>query len=189
MPQRTLKLQHLVSTCKPFACGLVERLSVGWTSRGSNPDGGRGFPHLSRPALGPIQPPANWYCFSFPELKRSGRIFDHPPQSSADVKRMSRAIPLLPLLTFMACSRVNFTFFNTKLLCYEMRSLLDFFHLYEKTKFLKSHLFPSSGERAEICVLQLGSCGRGFLIVIRLNRCIPAVIPENVNRSSIRNLV
>ena len=31
-----------------------------WTVRGSNPGGGRDFPHLSRPALRPTQPPVQW---------------------------------------------------------------------------------------------------------------------------------
>ena len=35
----------------------VQRLATGWTVRGSNSGGGRDFPHLSRPALGPTQPP------------------------------------------------------------------------------------------------------------------------------------
>jgi hypothetical protein len=47
---------------------------------------------------------------SFPEVKRPGRGVDHPPLSSAEVKKESRAIPLLLLWAFMACSRVNFTF-------------------------------------------------------------------------------
>jgi hypothetical protein len=41
-------------------CTNLYRLDRGWTVRGSNPGGGRDFPHLSRPALGPIQPPVQW---------------------------------------------------------------------------------------------------------------------------------
>ena len=42
------------------AAHSVQRLATGWTVRGSNPDGGRDFPHLSRPALRPTQPPVQW---------------------------------------------------------------------------------------------------------------------------------
>jgi len=35
-------------------------VATGWTVRGSNPGGGRNFPHLSTPALRPTQPPVQW---------------------------------------------------------------------------------------------------------------------------------
>jgi hypothetical protein len=38
----------------------VQRLAMGWTVRGSNPSGGRYFPHLSRRAVEPTQPPVQW---------------------------------------------------------------------------------------------------------------------------------
>jgi hypothetical protein len=38
----------------------VQRLTTGWTVRGSNPSGGREFSHTSRPALRPTQPPVQW---------------------------------------------------------------------------------------------------------------------------------
>ena len=38
----------------------VQRLTTGWTVRWSNPRGGQEFLHLSRPALGPTQPPVEW---------------------------------------------------------------------------------------------------------------------------------
>jgi hypothetical protein len=45
---------------------------------------------------------------SFPRVKRPGRGVDHPPHLAQRLK--SRAVALLPLWTFVACSRVTFTF-------------------------------------------------------------------------------
>ena len=47
---------------------------------------GLGFPHPSRPALGPTQPPIQWVPGLSLELKRPGRGVDHPTLSSAEVK-------------------------------------------------------------------------------------------------------
>ena len=42
---------------------------------------GRDFPHRSRPALGPTQPPVQWVPGLFPGVKLPGRGADHPPPS------------------------------------------------------------------------------------------------------------
>jgi hypothetical protein len=44
---------------------------------------------------------------SFPVVKRPGRGIDHPPHLAP---RLSRAIPLLSLWTFVTFSRVNFNY-------------------------------------------------------------------------------
>ena len=43
----------------------------------------RDFPHLSRPALGPTQPPVQWYQVFPGGKERPGRDADPPPPSSA----------------------------------------------------------------------------------------------------------
>ena len=52
--------------------------------RGSNPGGGRNFPHPTRPALGTTHSPMD--TGSFPGVKRTGRGVDHTPPSSTEVK-------------------------------------------------------------------------------------------------------
>jgi hypothetical protein len=62
----------------------VLRVTTGWTVRGSNTDGGgRDFPHLSRPALGPTQPPVQWVPGLSRGKERPGRDADPSPPSSA----------------------------------------------------------------------------------------------------------
>jgi len=46
----------------------------------------RDFPHPSRPALGAHPASYTMDTGSFPRVKRLGRVFDHPPPSSAEVK-------------------------------------------------------------------------------------------------------
>jgi len=57
---------------------------------------GRHFPHLSRPALGPTQPPVQWVPGVSPGKERPGRDVD-PSPLLVPWSRKSRAIPLLPL--------------------------------------------------------------------------------------------
>jgi len=47
---------------------------------------GQDFPHPSRLALGPTQPPIEWVPVLFPRGKQLGCGIDHPPLSSAEVK-------------------------------------------------------------------------------------------------------
>ena len=96
---------------RPRSAQSVQRLSTGWTVRGSNPGGGRDFPHASRPALGSTQPPVQSVPgVSFLGVKRSGRGVDHPPPSSAEVKERVELYlysPSGPSWTFLG---VSFTF-------------------------------------------------------------------------------
>ena len=48
---------------------------------------GRDFPQLSRPALGPNQPPAQWVPGLSRGGKRPGRGVDHPPHLAPRLKK------------------------------------------------------------------------------------------------------
>ena len=61
---------------------------MAWTFRGSSPGGGRDFPHLSRPAVGPTQSPILWVPGSFPGVKRPGRGVDNRNPSKAEDKNV-----------------------------------------------------------------------------------------------------
>ena len=56
----------------------------------------RDFPHMSRPALGPAQPPIEYQIY-FSGVKRPGRGVNHPPPSSAEVEEIVELYLYFPL--------------------------------------------------------------------------------------------
>ena len=85
-------------------------IETGYELDGSGIDSrwGRDILYLSRPALGPTQLYNGYRVFS--GVKRPGRGVDLPHPSSTEAKKKSRALPLLLLWTFVACSKLKFTF-------------------------------------------------------------------------------
>jgi hypothetical protein len=70
---------------------------------------------LSRPALGPTQPPIQWVLHALPPgVKRQGRDADHSPPVSAEVKKMwiytSIPIRLHSVVLNQLSTGDNFTF-------------------------------------------------------------------------------
>ena len=70
---------------------------------------GRDFPHPSRPALPPTQPPVQWVPCILPAVKRQGSGVDHYPFLKPRLKK-EWIYTCNPLWAFVTCSRVSFTF-------------------------------------------------------------------------------
>jgi len=81
---------------------------MAWTLRGLNPGGGEIF------LTGPVAHPASHTVGtgSFLGVKWLGHGIDRPPPSSAEVKESVELYLYSPHWTFMACSRVTFTFYT-----------------------------------------------------------------------------
>ena len=124
----------------------------GWAVRGSHPSGGRDFPHLSRPDLGPTQPPVQWVHSLSRGKERPERDADHSPLL-VPWSRKSRVIPLLPLWavrpvqSLSACTRVHFTFYRThKFVCiYVCVCIYIYIYIYIYTN---THTHTVSGTNA-----------------------------------------
>ena len=97
IPQSEIPLIYISLFLPSNICLFVGRLATGWTVLGSNPGEERDFPHLSRPGLGPTQPPCTMGTGSFQGLisGRGVRLTPHPLLMPWSCK--GRAIPLLPL--------------------------------------------------------------------------------------------
>jgi len=76
---------------------------------GSNPGGGHDFLCQSRAALEPTLSPVQWYQISLLVVKQPGHGIDHKPPSNAKVKERVELYLCAPW-TFVACSRMSFTF-------------------------------------------------------------------------------
>ena len=70
-----------------FSSGIILITGCGLDGPGIESRWGRDFPHLSRPALGPTQPPVQWIPGFFRGKERPGRDADFSTPSSAVVMK------------------------------------------------------------------------------------------------------
>jgi hypothetical protein len=145
------------STCstkfkKPFVCIFCRPgSSVGTATRyrldgpGIESPWRRGFPHLSRPALGPRSLLYNGYRVCFTGVERPGRGVDHTPSYSAEDEERVELLPLVACLlqgeifTFyffllvLSHYRSNkSTWLASEILKYNFACLITFSHLFIK---------------------------------------------------------
>jgi len=97
----TLVLSHLYLQCRGPCSSVGLATDFGLDGPGWNPGGDTTF-RLSRPALGPTQPPVQWIPGLSRGYRRPGRGADPPLHLDCRGPRKSRAIPLLTLRAFVA---------------------------------------------------------------------------------------
>jgi len=86
--------------------GSMVGIGTGYRLDGSGIESrwGRDFPHLSRPALGPTQPPVQWVPGFSPGVKCGRGVTLTPHPLLVPWSRKGKAIPVLPLMGRTACT-------------------------------------------------------------------------------------
>ena len=94
-----------VSLLTVLGPGSVVGIAIGYGAGGPGIESrwGRDFPHLSRPALGPTQPPVQWVPGLSWGVKRPGRDVDPSPPSSAMVMK-GQNYTSIPSMDRTACT-------------------------------------------------------------------------------------
>ena len=79
--------ERLLNTCGEPGSSVCIAIGYGMNGRGVESRWGRDFPHLSRPTLGPTQPPKQWVPGLSPSKERPKRDADPSLPSSAVVMK------------------------------------------------------------------------------------------------------
>ena len=107
----------MASYCFPGGPGSSDGIATGYGLDGQGIESRwvREFPHLSRPALGPTQPPVQWVPALSRGVKSGQGLTLTPHPLLVPWSGKGRAIALLPLWavqpvqSLSACTRVHFT--------------------------------------------------------------------------------
>ena len=111
----TLKFSSLLPVIRRPGSSVGIATGYGLDSPGIESRWGRDFPHMTRPALGPTQPPVQLVPALIPGVKSGRSVTLTPHPLLVAWSRKGRAIPVLPLWavrpvqSLSACTRVHFT--------------------------------------------------------------------------------